>query len=188
MTERKPPGMTFTSWIDKQIYEASQRGAFDDLPGAGKPLPQHPDDDGQRWLREYLRREGVSADELLPTPLRLRKEIERLGGTVGDLNSEDEVREAVRGLNRQIVEWRRIPTGPPVYLRLVDEEGMVARWREARRRPPAPAPAGRPHPDSPPRRRRWWRRRALRTGSAAPTPVRRQDGRDASPAHAHRLA
>ncbi len=196
MTERKPREISFASWVDQQIAEAAERGAFDNLPGAGQPIPRR--GGTEAWLQDYLRREGVSADELLPTPLRLRKEIERLGGTVGDLNSEDEVREAVRGLNRQIVEWRRIPTGPPVYLRLVDEEAMVARWREeARRRPPAPAPAGRPHPyprpgphpDSPSRRRWWWwRRRALRTGSAAPTPVRGQDGSDARPAHARRLA
>ena len=71
------------------------------------------------------------------------------------------VREVVKGLNRQIAEWRRLPTGPPVYVRLVDEEAMVARWREARRRLPSPAPPARPHPDPPPRRSRWWRRRSL---------------------------
>jgi hypothetical protein len=31
MTERKPPGMSFTSWIDQQISGAEERGAFDDL-------------------------------------------------------------------------------------------------------------------------------------------------------------
>jgi hypothetical protein len=186
MTERKPREISFASWVDQQIAEAAERGAFDNLPGAGQPIPRR--GGTEAWLQDYLRREGVSADELLPTPLRLRKEIERLGGMVGDLNSEDEVRGAVRGLNRQIVEWRRIPTGPPVYLRLVDEEAMVALWREARRRPPAPAPADDQHPDSPPRRRPWWRRRALPARPAAPTPVRGQDGRDASPVHARRLA
>jgi Domain of unknown function (DUF1992) len=39
MTERKPPDLSFTSWIDRQINEAAERGAFDNLPGAGKPLP-----------------------------------------------------------------------------------------------------------------------------------------------------
>jgi len=160
MTERKPRDISFVSWIDQQIAEAADRGAFDDLPGAGKPIPRRGGTDA--WLRDYLRREGVSADELLPTPLRLRKEIERLAGTVGDLNSENEVREVVRGLNRQILEWRRLPTGPPIYLRLVDEEAMVDRWRDARRRPPAPAPADSPVRDTPsPPRRRWWRRPAL---------------------------
>ncbi len=39
MTERKPPGVSFETWIDKQIREAADRGEFDNLPGAGKPIP-----------------------------------------------------------------------------------------------------------------------------------------------------
>jgi hypothetical protein len=31
--------MSFTSWIDQQISEAEERGCFDNLPGAGQPLP-----------------------------------------------------------------------------------------------------------------------------------------------------
>src|SRR5207247_9986730 len=125
MTERKPREMTFNSWVDQQVSEAAERGAFDNLPGAGKPISRRGGTDA--WLRDYLRREGVSGDELLPTPLRLRKEMERLAGTLEELGSEQEVREVVKGLNRRIVEWRRIPTGPPVFLRLLDEDEMVAR-------------------------------------------------------------
>jgi hypothetical protein len=156
MTERKPREMTFASWVDRQVSEAEERGAFDNLPGAGKPISRRGGTDA--WLQDYLRREGVSADELLPTPLRLRKEVERLTETVQDLRSEGEVREVVKGLNRRIAEWRRIPDGPPVYLRLVDQDAMVARWRDARRVPPAPAPVVTPDTDPPPRRSRWWRR------------------------------
>jgi hypothetical protein len=166
MTERKPREMTFASWVDQQISEAAERGAFDNLPGAGKPISRRGGTDA--WLQDYLRREGVSADELLPTPLRLRKEIERLTETVQDLRSEDEVREVVKGLNRRIAEWRRIPDGPPVYLRMVNEDVMVTRWLDAHRQPsaPAPAPPGGQDPDSP-RRSRWWRRRrALPSGRA----------------------
>ena len=107
MTERKPREITFASWVDQQISEAAERGAFDDLPGAGKPISRRGGTDA--WLQDYLRREGVSADELLPTPLRLRKEVERLAASVQDLRSEQEVREVVKGLNRQIAEWRRLP-------------------------------------------------------------------------------
>src|ERR1700750_1060928 len=139
MTERKPPETSFASWVDQQIAEAQERGAFDNLPGAGKPIPAGGGTDA--GLRGYLRREGVSADELLPTPLRLRKEMERLAGTLEELGSEQEVREVVKGLTRRIVEWRRIPTGPPMFLRLVDEDAMVTRWRDAHRPPPSPAPA-----------------------------------------------
>jgi hypothetical protein len=130
MTERKPPGMSFTSWIDQQISEAEQRGAFDDLPGAGKPIPNRGEaDDGQAWLRDYLRREGVSSDVVLPTPLRLRKEAERLAETVHTLPSEAQVRETVEELNERIMNWRRLPVGPPIFVPLVDCDEMLRLWQ-----------------------------------------------------------
>jgi hypothetical protein len=163
MTERKPPEISFASWIDQQINEAAERGAFDNLPGAGKPLPKRGEaGDGQAWLQNYLRREGVSAEELLPTPLRLRKEVERLTDTVRDLRSEQEVREAVSGLNQRILQWRRIPEGPPVYVPLVNAETMVARWRDAQPAPSSPAPVGSPARDAPSPRPRWWHRLSQR--------------------------
>jgi hypothetical protein len=136
MTERKPAGMSFTSWIDQQIEEAAERGAFDDLAGAGKPLPKRGDDDaGQAWLREYLRREGLSATEVLPTPLRLRKESEDLAETVRELRSEQQVRAVVADLNERIMQWRRLPVGLPIFVALVDEERIIGAWRQSR--PPA---------------------------------------------------
>jgi hypothetical protein len=174
MTERKPPQMRFSTWIDQQVADAERRGVFDDLPGKGKPLNVKPGaadgDYGQAWLRDYARREGVSADEMLPTPLRLRREIERLAETAGEFRSEAEVREAAADLNRRIVEWRRIPLGPPVHVRLVNADDLVARWRaaqaaraaadrEARLAAESAARrAGRVPSDGRPRRR-WWRRR-----------------------------
>ncbi len=163
MTERKPPEISLASWVDQQINEAAERGAFDNLPGAGKPLPRRgAAEDGQAWLRDYLRREGVSADELLPTPLRLRKEIERLTETVQDLRSEQEVREVVRGINQRILQWRRIPEGPPVHLPLLKAEAMVSRWRDAQPKPSWPAQAGPTTRDVLAPRPRWWHRLSLR--------------------------
>ena len=158
MTERKPADLSFTSWIDRQINEAAERGAFDNLPGAGKPLPRRTDSDaGQAWLRDYLRREGVSADELLPTPLRLRKETERLAEIVQDLRSEQEVRAVVADLNRRIIEWRRFPVGPAIFLPLLDTERLVSQWQDAHATPPPPPP---PAPAPARRTGRWRRRRA----------------------------
>ena len=182
MTERKPPDLSFTSWIDRQINEAAQRGAFDHLPGAGKPLPKRTEADAaQAWLRDYLRREGVSAEEILPTPLKLRKEIERLAETVQELRSEQEVRAVVADLNRRIIEWRRIPTGPPVLLPLLDAESLVGRWHDAHPDPPPPSPAPAPAPPT----RRWRRLRPLRLRGA----VRNIQARPPRPgAAAHRTA
>jgi hypothetical protein len=137
MTERKPPQMRFATWIDQQVADAERRGVFDDLPGAGKPLRIKPGaadgDYGQAWMRDYALREGVAAEEMLPTPLRLRREMERLAEAAGEFRSEAEVREAAADLNRRIVEWRRIPLGPPVHVRLVNADDLVARWRAADR-------------------------------------------------------
>jgi hypothetical protein len=168
MTERKPPGMSFTSWIDQQISEAEERGCFDDLPGAGQPIPRRrEDDDGQGWVREWLRREGVSPEVMLPAPLQLRIQTARLAETVQDLTSEQEVRDAVAELNYRIMEWRKIPIGPPIFVPLVDEENMLSRWRE--RRPASPpasllAEAGQARAPAS-ARPRWWR--ASRAGARA---------------------
>ena len=38
MTERKPPGVGFGTWVERQIREATERGEFDNLPGTRKPI------------------------------------------------------------------------------------------------------------------------------------------------------
>jgi len=178
VTERKPRGTSFPTWIDQQIADAEQRGVFDDLPGKGKPLNLKPTggDYGDAWVRDYARREGVQPDEFLPTPLRLRREIEQLTEVVGEFRSEAEIREVASDINRRIVEWRRIPVGPPIHVRLVNADDLVARWRAAQsarataaRRPaggpaaggPGGSASSQPPPASPAgvtRRPRWWRR------------------------------
>jgi hypothetical protein len=172
VTERKPRSMSWTSWIDQQIDEAKERGAFDNLPGAGKPLPDRGDEDfGQSWLREWVQREGVTIDEMLPPPLKLRKQRELLARRVPGLRSEQDVRDAVAALNQEIMEWRRIPVGPPIFVPLVNEDQMVGLWQDAHPAAPTastassaeegaadetgPGAAG----DRRPVRRPWWRRR-----------------------------
>jgi DnaJ-like protein len=158
MTERKPREMSIPSWIDKQIQDATERGAFDNLPGTGKPLPSRGAFSAEAWARDYLRREGMPGEDALPTPLRLRKESERLAETVHLLRSEQEVRGVVADLNDRIRTFRRLPDGPPMIVRLVDEDEMVRRWHESRVVPRAEgADASGSEPE--PRRRFSWRRR-----------------------------
>jgi Domain of unknown function (DUF1992) len=170
--------MSFPSWIDQQIADAERRGVFDDLPGKGKPLNLKPTggDYGDAWVRDYARREGVQPDEFLPTPLRLRREIEQLTEVVGEFRSEEEIREVAGEINRRIVEWRRIPVGPQVHVRPVNADDLVARWRAAQKTRQAAAAGGAAAgagagrgvqaSESPPApqagttgRPRWWRRR-----------------------------
>jgi DnaJ-like protein len=156
VTERKPADVNFESWIDRQIREATERGEFDNLPGAGKPLPglQGPVEE-QWWLKDYLRREGLPSDVLLPTPLLLRKEVEALPETVRGSRTEAEVRELVAELNLRIVEWLRFGDGPRVPLSPVNVDKVVERWRAETRRPARSTPPPAPLPPPP---ARWWHR------------------------------
>lgn len=161
MTERKPTEMSFASWVDKQILDAQAEGAFDNLPGAGKPLPGlHKPYDENWWIRQKLEREGHDTEALLPEPLRLRREIERLPETVRSMPTEQQVRETVSELNRRVVAWLRSPSGPAVRVRPADTEQIVETWRRQREsRRQAAVEALEAARKTPPRRRRWWFRR-----------------------------
>ncbi|SDD10036.1 DnaJ family domain-containing protein [Actinokineospora iranica] len=151
MTKRKPPGMSMETWVESQIRHATAQGELDNLPGAGKPLANLDADTTEQWLTGFLRREGLSADPLLPEPLRLRKEIERLPDLVRPLRSEDQVRAVVEELNDRVRAWMRSGT-EPFHVPLVAEEAIVDGWRATRPEPEPELPA----PVTP--RRRWWRR------------------------------
>jgi len=51
MTERKPPGVSWESWFEEQIRQAQEEGAFENLPGAGKPLPDLEESSGRRAMK-----------------------------------------------------------------------------------------------------------------------------------------
>jgi hypothetical protein len=171
MTERKPPGVSFGSWVDKQVNDAIARGEFDNLPGAGKPIADLDKPYDEVWVERYLRKEGVSTEELLPTPLRLRKEIERLPDTVRALRTEEDVRAVVDELNHRIAQWLRAPTGPRVPVVPVKADAVVDQWRtdrqeaEAKRaaRQAAAKAAGLPEQRTP-----WWRRLVRSRGPKRP--------------------
>ena len=146
----------FQSVVDAQIRAAEARGAFDNLPGAGKPIPGLMDpDDPAWWIKGFIKRENVPTEMLLPPSLAMRREVERLPETVRKLRTEQAVREHAEDLNHRIRRWIQIPVGPQVPLTPVDVDEIVAAWVEERRPRPAPAPAQAPAP----RRHRWWQRR-----------------------------
>ncbi|WP_405583764.1 DUF1992 domain-containing protein [Streptomyces sp. NBC_01190] len=148
MTERKPPGIPFETWVDKQIREAEERGAFAELPGVGKPLPSlDAPYDELWWIRGKMRREGLS---VLPPTLVLRKEAEDAVAAIAEARSEQRVRRIVADVNKKIeAAIRRPPQGPPLNLAPFDVEETVARWRDERN-----ASADRDTEDDPPPDRR----------------------------------
>jgi hypothetical protein len=131
MTERKPPGVSFETWVERQIREATERGEFDNLPGAGKPIADldKPHDE-LWWVRQKLRREHLT---YLPASIALRKEAEEALLAAARAGSEQEVRRIVADINAKIVEGnRKAASGPPLNLVPFDVERVVRGWRERR--------------------------------------------------------
>jgi hypothetical protein len=148
-----------TRWVDLQIKQAMERGEFDNLPGAGKPLGDlGSPHDRDWWLKKLIERERIS---VLPAALQLRKDDAELDDLLDREATEKQVRTVVEDFNRRIVEARRqLQGGPPVVTPTRDVDAEVERWRERRRpqaraRPAKEATSAR-DPQKP--RRRWWRR------------------------------
>ena len=132
MTERKPAGVRFESWVERRIREALERGEFDDLPGAGKPLPgltgQY---DEMWWIKHVVERERIS---VLPPMLALRREAEDLLDSLAEVSSEASVRDLVADYNARVVEAIRRPQDGPLSAipRRLEVDEVLAEW--ARRR------------------------------------------------------
>src|ERR1700754_2447985 len=111
-------------WVDLQIQQAMERGEFDDLPGAGKPLGDLGSPyDRDWWLKKLIEREQITG--VLPPALQLRKEDAELDSVLDKETAEQVVRQVVEDFNRRVVEARRqLQGGPPVVTKTrdVDQE------------------------------------------------------------------
>ncbi|HEV7211014.1 MAG TPA: DUF1992 domain-containing protein [Blastococcus sp.] len=168
MTERKPTGMSFETWVDSQISRAQESGAFDDLPGAGKPLPRRSSDESvYQWVIAKARQENIDVLGMLPPGLALRKEREDLPRRAAALPSEPAVRALLEDFNDRVrLFWRRPQEGPAVAVGLADVDALLTEWRAARPVPVAVAEV----PAAPPRRRRLlWFVRSRRPRPPGPT-------------------
>ena len=131
VAERKPPGVNWESWVEKQIREGQDRGEFDSLPGHGKPLKGV---DGTRdemwWVRDKLRREKVS---YTPPALSLRVELDQTLDKIAAATTEDQVRTLVDTINERIryVNSHTI-SGPPTTIGVLDVDDVLRKWKAAR--------------------------------------------------------
>lgn len=119
------------SWIDRLWREAQERGEFDGLPGAGRPIADLDRPyDAAWWIRRKLREEKFSA---LPPTLQVRRELEAARERIARADSERDVRRIVQAINDRIRHVNRTAIhGPPSTLMPLDEEEVVARWHERR--------------------------------------------------------
>ena len=134
MSENADWASRFESLLDRQIRAAQERGEFDDLPGAGKPLasdsaPYRPD----WWVEQAVQRENAGAFAIPPT-LALKKVADELRAGAVDFRTERDVRAAVADYNEQAVRARRLPQEGvrAIILPPLDADRIVAGWRAAR--------------------------------------------------------
>jgi hypothetical protein len=151
-------------YVDLQIQQAMERGDFDNLPGAGKPIKnlgaQH---DPDWWVKQLIEREKISG--VLPPALQLRKDDAELEAKLDRHTAESEVRRELEEFNARVMKARYTPVdGPPLVTMPRDVEAEVGAWRERRLARRREAAARREAPTAtspaPERRRRWFRRRA----------------------------
>jgi hypothetical protein len=133
VTNRKPDGMGFESFVEQQIRKAQEDGVFRDLPGAGKPIPDLDKPLGELWwLKAKLKSEGL---DFLPEALAVRRDLERALERTARLRTEGEVRSLLTLLNVRIRKLNATTTGgPATSVGPIDIEGAVAHWKAARRR------------------------------------------------------
>ncbi|MFD7077247.1 DUF1992 domain-containing protein [Nocardioides sp. NPDC059952] len=144
-----------TKWVDLQVQEAIQRGEFDNLPGAGKPIKNlDRDHDPDWWVKQLVEREQIV---VLPRSVQLRKDDAELDAILDTQTTEDGARRIVEEFNERVIAARYgAPEGPPLITMTRDVEATLDAWRE--RRAARVEAARNARREQPPRRRRWWRR------------------------------
>lgn len=122
---------TYESTADRLVREAQERGEFDNLRGAGQPLPSLDGrGDPDWWIKGLMEREQVS---LLPPSLALRKQVADLPATLATESSEADVRAIVAGLDQLVLQSHRSALdGPQAFVRRIDVEAVLAQWKQGR--------------------------------------------------------
>jgi hypothetical protein len=128
VTERKPTGVSWQSWTEKQIEEGRRAGLFEGLSGHGKPIDGL---DGTRddewWIKAKLRREKI---DYLPPTIAIRGERDAAVAAALDAPDECTVRRLVDQINDRIryVNSHTV-AGPPSTVWVVDVDSILDRWR-----------------------------------------------------------
>jgi hypothetical protein len=121
--------MRWESWIDRQVREAEERGEFEDLPGAGQPIPNLDKPHNELWwVKDKLRREGLTY--MSPSVALRKRAHDALQSALG-AKSEAEVREIVTDINLEIRHANAKGIAGPALMLVPHDVGRVVRdWRE----------------------------------------------------------
>jgi hypothetical protein len=129
---REPPAERSASAVEDAIRQAMEEGRFDDLPGAGRPLPGRGQADPPGWWAQRLldeeKRRRLAEEE--------SKELEEQVSSIWLIGDEATARSAISALARRVAE---VNAGRPSDTRVpdLDPEQLIGEWRAmsaARRR------------------------------------------------------
>jgi DnaJ family protein C protein 28 len=112
-------GLTWQSWVDRQIREAQERGEFEDLPGIGQPidLTPNPFAKGQEIAFKVLQDAGFAPD-WIELDKAIRRKLEKARAALSRNWTWREARLAE--LADQTEKWA-----------LAEQQRVLAGWRQA---------------------------------------------------------
>jgi DnaJ homologue, subfamily C, member 28, conserved domain len=149
VTDERRPSNPFSpareSLIDRQIREAQEAGAFDDLPHQGERLPLEDDSAAGDWALAYRMLKGAS---FAPPWIETDKEIRALlarrdeilaraprSSAIGRPRDEQELRQVVEAANGAIFRLNHEAPTIRQHRRLLDLESELAALAEAHASP-----------------------------------------------------
>lgn len=117
----------FETIADRRIREARENGLFDNLPGAGKPIPDLGVERKPGWWAERI----VKAERSQARAEQLDRELRAARPGLWRLGEETSVRAEVAAWNERIDEHNRAATVE--HRARFDVEEVVDLWRDTRR-------------------------------------------------------
>lgn len=151
-------------FVELTIQQAMRRGDFDNLPGAGKPIPNLLQTDPDWWIRQKIESERITG--LGPPALTLRSEDAGFDARIDAAPSENAVRDILRDFNSRVIEARRqLQGGPPVVTPTRDADAEIALWRARRAERFRAVAAAREAAADELRAMTWRERRRIRRGT-----------------------
>jgi hypothetical protein len=148
---RRPPQNPYApareKLIDRQIREAQEAGAFDDLPHQGERLPLVDDSAAGDWALAYRMLKGASfAPPWIETDKEVRSLLARRGAilaraprssAIGRRRDEAELRQVVAAANDAIFRLNHEAPTLRQHRRLLDVDAELAALAEAHRAGPS---------------------------------------------------